>query len=111
MPAVLPLEQYPPNEIIAYRLWGHYRNFDKGRTVILKTDNTCVVVDYPIDETGSQLSGGTPNRAGANWDVVSIGGVPVADIRRVFMGGHFHTVTAAEQALIEACGAGGTFTP
>lgn len=97
VPPVLPPDKYG-GDLTAYRLFAHYKSRARGRTVILKTDNTCVVVDWPIEETGS------------NFDITSIGGVPVAQISRVFMGGHTHSVTSAEQSALQACGAGGTFT-
>lgn len=98
VPTVLSLDQYPPAEQITYRLFGHFRRNNRGRTVILKTDNSAVVVDHPIEQTGS------------DWNVSEIAGVPVAQIARVFRGGHYHAVTAAEQSALIAAGVGGTFS-
>lgn len=98
VPTVLTLDQYPPHEHITYRLFGHFRRNNRGRTVILKTDNTAVVVDHPIEQSD------------ANWGLSEIGGVPFAQIARVFRGGHYHEVTTAEQSAIIASGVGGSFT-
>lgn len=91
---------YPwPTGPIEYRLFGHYRNRPRGRTVILKTDGTCV---GPLDWPAQLVS--QDNDTFSVFVEQGLAGVPYTDIARVFTGGHIYYVTDAEAAQLLACG-------
>jgi hypothetical protein len=83
---------------LAYRLFRHYGSRARGRTVILKTDGTAVVVDYPVQY---HLDSDPFTQAGWN-------NILFRDIQAVFLGGHEYVITDATAEQLAAQGVGGT---
>lgn len=73
---------------VARRLFRYHGPAPRGRSVILKTDGTCMVVDTPVQN---------PSGDGGYQ------GIPAADIARLFQGGHVYQISDAEAALLTAC--------
>jgi len=81
-----------------WRLFSHYKSRARGVTVVLKTDGTCVTVQYPAQLTYSE------NTPASSFAEQGLADIPYSDIARVFTGGHVHYVTDAEAAALLACG-------
>lgn len=98
VPAVIgPVPPFPrgtPKQ----RFFSHMKSRARGRTLIYKTDGTFVLVDWPAQMVRNDSSEG---------DVFieqGLAGIPYTDIRRVFMGGHIHSITQAEANALTAAG-------
>lgn len=93
---------YPwPEGPVEYRLFGHYKNFARGRTLILKTDGTVV---GPIDNPVQMAS-----QDNATFSVFVEQGmqeIPYTQIAQVFLGGHVYDVSQAVADLLIAAGFG-----
>ena len=93
---------YPwPEGPVEYRLFSHYKNFARGRTIIIKTDGTCV---GPIDNPVQMVS--QDNEVMSVFVEQGLQEIPYTDIRRVFLGGHIYEIDEDEAAQLTACGFG-----
>lgn len=95
-------ERHPwPTGPAEYRLFSHYKNRARGRTLILKTDGTVAgPFDWPTQLVYNE------NTPASSFVTQGLAEIPNSAIARVFTGGHIHYVSAAEAALLTAAGYG-----
>lgn len=91
-----------PRGPIEYRLFAHFKNRARGRTLILL--NTGCVVEGPFDWP-PQLVNVDPSQ-GDVWTEQGLAGIPYTEIDQVFMGGHIYHITDAEAACLTTAGYG-----
>ncbi len=90
---------YPwPTGPVEYRLFSHYKNRARGRTVILKKDGTCITCDNPVQMVSQD------NDQVSVFLEQGLQEIPYTDIARVFLGGHIYYVTDDEAAQLAECG-------
>lgn len=87
------------------RLFAHFKNRARGRTVILLKTGAAFATDYPVQMVPAWQDQGDP------FTESGLAGYPYSQIARVFLGGHIDIVDAAEATLLTAAGFGAGLTP
>lgn len=87
------------------RLFAHFKNRARGRTVILLKTGAAFAVDYPVQQVPAWQEVGDP------FTETGLAGYPYSDIARVFLGGHIDIVNSDEATLLTAAGFGAGLTP
>lgn len=87
------------------RLFAHFKNRARGRTVILLTSGDAFAVDYPTQMVPAWQDQGDP------FTETGLAGYAYTDIARVFLGGHIDIVDSDEAELLTAAGFGDGLTP
>lgn len=87
------------------RLFAHFKNRARGRTVILLKTGAAFATDYPTQMVPAWQDQGDP------FTESGLAGYPYSQIARVFLGGHIDIVDADEATLLTAAGFGAGLTP
>lgn len=94
-----------PTGPVEWRFFSHMKNRARGRTIILKTDGTCV---GPLDWPSQMVS--QDNSVFSVFVEQGLAEIPYTEIARVFLGGHIHVISDAEATQLTACGFGSGIT-
>lgn len=109
VPPVLAHQAAPwPRGPIEYRLFAHFKQRARGRTLILL--KTGCVVEGPFDWP-PQLVNTDPSEG--NGDVFTeqgLAGIPYTQIDQVFMGGHIYEISDAQATCLTTAGYGAGIT-
>jgi hypothetical protein len=87
------------------RLFAHFKNRTRGRTVILLETGDAFATDYPVQQVPAWQEQGDP------FTETGLAGYSYTDIARVFLGGHVDIVNADEATLLTSAGFGAGLTP